>query len=211
MVIDPFYEKYNSFVNILSCNTMEAIFRNVYRHPLLSAEDLQSIASIHQQVTFSKGNVFFKEGYVADEYYILEKGLIRAFVHNYNGDEITTDFFTDSDIVIVPTSLFQRIPSLENLQALTDCILWKISFDDFQQLFHRMPGFVEWGRLWFTTQLFAVKQRSLDMIRETATTRYLKLLQQKPQIIQHAPLKQIASYLGVTDTSLSRIRKDISL
>jgi hypothetical protein len=48
------------------------------------------------------------------------------------------------------------------------------------------------------------------MIRETATSRYLKLLQQKPQIIQYAPLKQIASYLGVTDTSLSRIRKDLS-
>ncbi|MCH5596713.1 cyclic nucleotide-binding domain-containing protein [Niabella ginsengisoli] len=47
------------------------------------------------------------------------------------------------------------------------------------------------------------------MITETATTRYLKLINEKPQIIQHVPLKQIASYLGVTDTSLSRIRKEI--
>lgn len=148
---------------------------------------------------------------MANEYYILEDGLVRTFVHNYNGDEITTEFFTDNDIVIVPTSLFQRIPSQENLQALTDCILWKIDFNDFQRLFHSMPGFVEWGRSWFTTQLFVVKQRSLDMIMETATSRYLKLLQQKPKIVQHAPLKQIASYLGVTDTSLSRIRKDISM
>ena len=189
---------------------METIFKHIYQHPLLSADDLQAIAAVHEQVLITKGDTFFKEGSIANEYYILEKGLVRAFVHNYNNDEITTDFFTDNDLVIVPTSLFQRIASQENLQALTDCVLWKIAFNDFQQLFHRMPGFVEWGRLWFTTQLFAVKQRSLDMIRETATARYLKLLQQKPQIIQHAPLKQIASYLGVTDTSLSRIRKDIS-
>lgn len=189
---------------------MDAIFKAIYQHPLLSADDQQAIAAIHERVTFSKGDNIFKEGRVANEYYILQDGLVRSFVHNYDGDEITTEFFTDNDIVIVPTSLFQRIASPENLQALTDCVLWKISFDDFQQLFHRMPGFVEWGRLWFTTQLFVVKQRSLDMITQTATARYLKLLQQKPKIIQHAPLKQIASYLGVTDTSLSRIRKDIS-
>ncbi|MFT3747518.1 MAG: Crp/Fnr family transcriptional regulator [Agriterribacter sp.] len=189
---------------------MDTLFKTIYQHPLLSAEDLEAIAAIHQQVTFAKGDIILKEGRVADEYYILQHGLIRAFVYNYNGDEITTDFFTDNDLVIVPTSLFQRTPSQESLQALTDCVLWKIEFNDFQQLFHRLPGFIEWGRLWFTTQLFVVKQRSLDMIMETATTRYLKLLQQKPQIIQHAPLKQIASYLGVTDTSLSRIRKDIT-
>lgn len=189
---------------------MDTLFKTIYRHPLLLAEDLEAIAGIHQRITITKGDVFFKEGCVANEYYILEKGLIRAFVFNYNGDEITTDFFTDNELVIVPVSLFQRTPSQENLQALTDCDLWKIDFNDFQRLFHSMPGFVEWGRLWFTTQLFVVKQRSLDMIRETATARYLKLLEQKPQIIQHAPLKQIASYLGVTDTSLSRIRKDIS-
>lgn len=55
----------------------------------------------------------------------------------------------------------------------------------------------------------SLKQKSLDIVTETATNRYLKLLKEKPQIIQNAPLKQIASFLGITDTSLSRIRKDL--
>ncbi|HPZ89533.1 MAG TPA: Crp/Fnr family transcriptional regulator [Flavihumibacter sp.] len=190
---------------------MEDIFTAVYNHPLLTKADLQLIADIHQRVEMAKGVVLQQEGKVANEYFILASGLVRAFVYNYNGDEITTDFFTARDIVIVPTSLFQRTPSQENLQALTDCELWKVNFEDFQRLFHQLPGFVEWGRWWFTSQLFSVKQRSLDMIRETATSRYLKLIEQKPDIIRHAPLKQIASYLGVTDTSLSRIRKEISV
>lgn len=189
---------------------MDPLFKRAYKHFLLLDEDLESIAAAHQRVSFSKGDLILREGHMSNEYYVLEQGLVRAFVHNYNEDEITTDFFSDDDLVIVPTSLFQRTPSQENLQALTDCVLWKISFEDFQRLFHSIPGFVEWGRLWFTSQLFAVKQRSLDMVKDTATARYLKLLQQKPQIIQYAPLKQIASYLGVTDTSLSRIRKEIS-
>jgi len=92
---------------------------------------------------------------------------------------------------------------------VTDCILWKISFNDFQHLFHSVHGLSEWGRSWFTNQVFSLKQKSLDVVTETATNRYLKLLKEKPQIIQNAPLKQIASFLGITDTSLSRIRKDL--
>lgn len=135
--------------------------------------------------------------------------MIRAFVYDFDHNEITIEFFAENEIVIVPSSLFQQIPSQENLQAITDAALLKISYDDFQQLFNEIEYFKDWGRLWFTHQLFSVKQRSLEMITETAKNRYLKLMKEKPQIIQSAPLKQIASYLGITDTSLSRIRREI--
>jgi DNA-binding MarR family transcriptional regulator len=59
-------------------------------------------------------------------------------------------------------------------------------------------------------QLFVSKIRSVEMITENASHRYLKLIKEKPQVIRQAPLKQIASYLGITDTSLSRIRKELS-
>lgn len=188
---------------------MDKIFSEIYQHFLLTEEDLETIASKHEKLNFEKGRIFLSEGEVMNEYYLLESGLVRAFVYDFDNNEITTEFFVENDIVIVPTSLFQRTGSQENLQAITDCIVRKISFEDFQTLFHSIPGFSEWGRLWFTFQLFSLKQRSLDMITETATNRYLKLLKEKPQIIQNAPLKQIASYLGITDSSLSRIRKDL--
>lgn len=188
---------------------MSDIFQSVYQHPLFSAEDIKVIAKAHQKIEIAKGSALLKEGEIANEYFLLEKGIVRAFVHDYNNNEITTEFFVENEIVIVPASLFQRNPSQENVQAVTDCVLWKISFNDFQHLFHSVPGFSEWGRLWFTTQVFSLKQKSLDMVTETATNRYLKLFKEKPQIIQNAPLKQIASFLGITDTSLSRIRKDL--
>lgn len=189
---------------------MRDIFKSVYQHPLLSHTDLQLITARHHREEVEKGNTILKKGRIADEYYLLESGLIRSYVHDYEENEITTDFFVENEIIIVPTSLFQRIPSQETIVAVTDSTMWKISFNDFQELFHSIPGFTEWGRLWFTHQLFATKQRSLEMITETATNRYLKLMQEKPQIMQHVPLKQIASYLGITDTSLSRIRKEIA-
>lgn len=188
---------------------MPDIFQTVYQHFLLSNDDLTAIASKHEKVYFEKGKILLSEGDVMNVYYLLESGLVRAFVHDYDNNEITTEFFVTNDIVIIPSSLFQRIPSKENVYVVTDCVMWKISFEDFQQLFHAIPGFSEWGRLWFTFQLFNLKQRSLDMITDTATDRYLKLIKEKPQIVQSAPLKQIASYLGITDSSLSRIRKEI--
>jgi CRP-like cAMP-binding protein len=88
--------------------------------------------------------------------------------------------------------------------------VYEIYYDDFQELFHTIEGMREWGRMWFTFQLFQSRYQKIEMITETAKERYLKLLKEKPQIIQQAPLKQIATYLGITDTSLSRIRKEIS-
>ncbi len=181
----------------------------IYQHPLFSEDDLEKIFVAHQKIEVKKNDFLLKEGQIADCYYILEKGLCRAFVLDFDNNEITTEFFVENEIVIVPSSLFQQIPSRENLQAITDSTLWRISDEDFQRLFSEIEGFKEWGRLWFTHQLFSVKQRSLEMITETAKDRYLKLMKDQPQIIQTVPLKQIASYLGITDTSLSRIRREI--
>ena len=179
----------------------------IYRHPLLSEEVLDRIWEAHTPVQFKKNELLLKEGETAAEYYLVEEGLFRAFVYDYDNNEITTEFFCVGEIVIIPSSLFQKSPSKENLQAVTQGKLWKIEYEKFQALFHAIEGFREWGRVWFSFQVFNMKQRSLDMITETASNRYLKLLKEKPQIIQQAPLKQIASYLGITDTSLSRIRR----
>lgn len=189
---------------------MANVVKAAYQHPMLSENDVLRIEGIHHRLEVAKGKTLLRQGDVANEYYILESGLVRAYVYDYENNEITTEFFIPGEIVIVPASLFQRAPSQEALVAVTDTVLWRVAFDDFQQLFHSIAGFSEWGRLWFTFQLFTVKQRSLEMITTTATNRYLKLMREKPQIMQYVPLKQIASYLGITDTSLSRIRKEIS-
>lgn len=180
-----------------------------YDFPFFLTEELEEIFQAHQKVHFRKGDLILKEGKTANEYYILEKGLARSFVTDFNGNEVTTHFFTDNEIVIEVSSLFQRIPTQENIICITDCDCWKLSFEDFQELFHKIPNLREWGRAWMSQQLFIYKQRSVEMFTLSATRRYLNLLEQKPQVVRWAPLKQIASYLGVTDTSLSRIRKEL--
>lgn len=180
-----------------------------YDFPFFLPEELEDIFQAHEKVHFQKGEFILEEGNVANEYYILEKGLVRSFVNDFSGNEVTTNFFADNEIIIEVSSLFQRIPTQENIVCITDCECFKFSFEIFEELFHKIPNLREWGRAWMSQELFASKQRSVEMFTLSATSRYLKLLEQKPQVVQFAPLKQIASYLGITDTSLSRIRKEI--
>jgi CRP-like cAMP-binding protein len=177
--------------------------------PFFFEEELAKIFQAHEKVVFQKGDLILEEGKTANEYYILEKGLARSFVTDFNGNDVTTHFFVENEIVIEVSSLFQRIPTQENIVCITDCELLKIDFDTFQELYHKIQNLSEWGRAWMSQELFAYKQRSVEMFTLSATKRYLNLLEQKPQVVQFAPLKQIASYLGITDTSLSRIRKEI--
>ncbi|MCY0970803.1 Crp/Fnr family transcriptional regulator [Chryseobacterium wangxinyae] len=177
--------------------------------PFFFEEELAEIFLAHEKVVFRKGDFILEEGKTANEYFILEKGLARSFVNDFNGNDVTTHFFVENEIIIEVSSLFQRIPTQENIVCITDCVCQKIDFDTFQNLYHKIQNLSEWGRAWMSNELFTYKQRSVEMFTLSATKRYLNLLEQKPHVIQFAPLKQIASYLGITDTSLSRIRKEL--
>lgn len=186
-----------------------SLFQTFYQHPLFTSRDLEEIFSLHKKVVVSKGDFLLKKGKIANAYYLVEKGLIRFYVDDYTGDEITTQFVCENEIVNEVSSLFQRIPSEQNIQAVTDAVVWQIDFNDFQHLYHTMEAVREWGRNWMSIQLFQSQQRSIEMITLSASSRYLQLMEHRPQVVQQAPLKQIASYLGIADTSLSRIRKEL--
>jgi len=185
-------------------------FEKIYKHPAIRQEHYSAIISSHTRIEFSKNEIVLNEGKTSNAYYLIEKGLFRSFVYDFNGNEITTEFFGLEELLIEVSSLFQRIPAKEIQQALTDGIAWKIEFEAFQKLFQEIEGIREWGRNWMSNQLFISKQRAINMLTQSATERYLNLIRERPQIIKQIPLKFIASYLGVTDTSLSRIRKEIA-
>lgn len=186
-----------------------SIFENIYNHPNIKKEDYKNIMDAHTKVEFVKNEIILNEGKISNEYFLIKKGLFRSFVIDYKGNEITTDFFSPNDILIEVASLFLRIPSKETIQTLTDCVVYKINFNDFQKLYSTIEGFTEWGRTWMSQQLFIAKHRAVNMHTQSASQRYLELMNQNPQIIKEVPLKYIATYLGITDTSLSRIRKEV--
>ena len=191
------------------CKTME-VLKQAYQHPLLTTSDLDLIFAAHERVQLSKGDYVLKKGQILQTYAILEEWLIRSFLYDYEGNEMTTGFIGKGEVVIETASFFQRIPTQEYLQCITNCTVWSIAYQQFQRLFHQLPAFREWGRAWLAYELFLSKKRATEMITDPAKQRYLHLVENRPEVVQQAPLKYIATYLGITDTSLSRIRKEIA-
>lgn len=190
--------------------TSRQVLEQIYQHPALLSEDLQAIFEAHKPVSVSKGEYFLKTGQVAQSYFCLLSGIARSYAIDYEANDITTAFFSPAEIVIDVVSLFQRSPAQENIQALSNCTALQIDFVDFQRLFHACDAFSEWGRAWMVQALFQLKKRSVSMITDTAKDRYISLQAQHSHIAQQVALKYIATYLGITDTSLSRIRNELS-
>jgi CRP-like cAMP-binding protein len=175
--------------------------------PPLNDESAGYIAEQFELKELKKGDRFIKAGRVPNEYMYLEKGFIRSFVLDTEGNEVTLNFYSANNVVFEVASFFQRQPSQETFEATTDSIGWVLTYDKLNALFHSLPEFREFGRAMLVKGFINFKLRTLSMINKTAEERYAMLLQFNPEIFQHATLKHIASYLGVTDTSLSRIRK----
>ena len=176
---------------------------------LLSDGAIDIMIEEYEERHFEKGEFFLKQGKISDSL-VLNEGLMRAYTFDRDGYEVTTNFFSNPRAVYDPASFFQQTASMENIQAVTECFTYSISFEGVNKLFHSVPEFREFGRLRLVEELVMFKQRMLAMINRSAEERYADLIRDNYDIIQNAPLKYIASYLGITDTSLSRIRRDFS-
>lgn len=168
----------------------------------------EQIVAKFQRRRAAKNGFLLKEGSVCNESHIVEEGIFRSYIYDLEGKDVTTAFCSKQMLASDLLSFFKRMPSKENIQALTDCQTWYITYDDMQESFHSIPEFREYGRLNIINQFGILQQRMLSMLQQTAEQRYSDLVDAHPEILQHAPLKYIATYLGITDTSLSRIRKE---
>ncbi|MCW3094053.1 MAG: Crp/Fnr family transcription regulator [Ferruginibacter sp.] len=176
----------------------------------ISSIRAEEIADRFTHKALLKNEMILEEGKICNEYYFLVSGSVRSYTYNINGDDITTNFYGDNEVACELFSFFKQVPSKETFQALTDCNTWYITFNDLQVAFHSMPGFREFGRAILVGAYADLKERMLSMIHYTAEERYLQMVQSSPEIFQHAPLKDIATFLGITSTSLSRIRKELA-
>jgi len=175
----------------------------------MSDEKAKLIAGYFVKKELPKGKLLIEEGKISKESYFLEKGIIRCFIVDLNGDEVTTRFYTAPDFLNDYLSFFEQKPSQENYELLTDCAVHSINYSNVQYCFHNIPEFREWGRMLLTLNYAYINNRMIAFHKETAQERYIKLQNKHPEIIKEVPLHIIASYLGITKYSISRIRKEI--
>jgi len=187
---------------------VDSFLHEIFQPEKFSPADLELVCSQFKSQTFKKGEYLIPFGKTAGYYFFLESGYARSYAIDLDGNDVTTNFFSRTDIVIDWRSYFLKTKAKEAIQAITDVVCHKIYFEDFMKLFG-IESFREVGRTRLVNNYFDLKNHTVAMISEPAKDRYLQLIERKPDLIQHVPLKLIASYLGITDTSLSRIRKEL--
>jgi CRP-like cAMP-binding protein len=149
--------------------------------------------------------ILLEEGKVAEKLYLIRKGCLRLFFYN-DGKDITFQFFFEGDFVASFDSLYKRTPSLFYLESIEPTELTAIKRDDFYKLINNDLSLRQLYEEKLIDRFHAYQQLFLSRIKNTPQQRYEELLKEYPNIIQRVPQHYIASYLGITPVSLSRIR-----
>jgi len=170
---------------------------------------LERYGDLLKKIEIDTKTILLSEGEYARRLYFIEKGCLRLWFNN-RGEDVTVQFFFEGDRVASAESFFGNQPSFFNLETLEPSVLYYMTKKNFETILENDPD-VSKGLLQVLTQRFMYyAQLHLSFIKDTPTDRYIELLKTQPRIVQRVPQHYIASYLGITPVSLSRIRTRIS-
>ncbi len=165
----------------------------------------QDISTHFKEIKLLKGNALIKEGQVNQNVYFVKKGILRNYLMR-EGEDITTWFFFPNDFITTFESFQLQIPGIETSEALTDCELYCISFDELEKLNTASHQWERISRVFIMKYAIQQGERLLMMHTMNAEEKYDYLIKNFPQVVQNIPNKFVASYLGITRETLSRIR-----
>lgn len=166
---------------------------------------MDKLMPLISEVHYPKGEILFSSDKLERNIYIIKQGVARAFI-NIDGKDITIWFGQENDVIISAQGYVYNKKGYETMELLEDSILYRIELKQLTKLFEADIEVCNWGRQLIEKEFVKTEQRLIYNLSLTATERYLLLLHEKPEILQRIQLQYIASYLGISPESLSRIR-----
>lgn len=176
----------------------------------ISSESWEKLSVLFEPGILKKDDYFIKAGQIAKELAFLENGILRVFYRNDSDVEYNKHFLVKPCLIGAYASLITNKPTQINQQALTDCIIYKAKYADIQSLYSTCPDIERAARVLAEHYFVEKEQREIEIVLLGAKKRYLIFQKQFPQLEQQIPQYHIASFLGITPTQLSRIRKQLS-
>lgn len=156
-------------------------------------------------VSVPKATILMKSDKVEQDVYFIKKGVVRAF-SIFDSAEITFWFGEEGETVLSMRSYIEQQKSYENIELIEDCDLYKIRIDTLKKLYQEDIEIANWGRIFAEKELLKLEGRMISRELLSAKERYDQFMEHQSSLLQRVPLKYIASYLGITQVSLSRIR-----
>jgi CRP-like cAMP-binding protein len=184
---------------------MNSLFDHINQYCQLGQPAIQSMGSVLEKVSLPKNSYLISEGKICNHVYFLEKGCLRGY-YNLDGKEVSHWFGFENNFVTSFYSFITKKPSIENIQLIEDCTLWAIQYDNLQKLYNQYAEIERLGRIMYERYYVMLEERFVSNHFKEARERYENLVAHSPHILQRIPLGYIASYLGITQETLSRIR-----
>ena len=201
----------SDFIRIANyIKTIMASFISAIKNYIHVSQDLEeTLSKVIEKLILEKNEFFIREGQYNPRLAYLTQGSIRC--HNIvNGNDITNAFLLNNQFVSDFSSLTQDIPCKRNFAAIETCELEYITKEKLFSLSRDFPELREWGAK-IAEELFNDSMENQSELRSRSPEeRYTHLIQRRPEVIQRVPLQYIASYLGITQVHLSRIRKKVN-
>jgi CRP-like cAMP-binding protein len=169
---------------------------------------------IKSQLFFSarilkKRELWINQNQVCKEIAFISKGLLRSYYVDQKGNEVTSCFCVSNSMASSFKSFIAQQASDLAIQALEETELITINYQDLQYLYKAIPKWQEVSRMLMEQEYLSLWRYAYSLNRENALEKYLHLLNEQPEVVQKAPVQDIASYLGISRETLSRIRKKV--
>jgi len=184
---------------------IDEIIDRIYLLPTASKESLKQNIT---EVNHPKGFCLMEADKVIPYIYFLRNGIARAYASTENND-ITFWFGTEGEPIVSMKSYVDEKPGYESIELLEDCNLYQLETKKLKELFNKDIHVANWGRKFAERELLKTEELIISRQYKTALERYKDLLKEKPHLLQRVQLGHIASYLGITQVSLSRIRAEM--
>ncbi len=178
---------------------------------LLSDEEWELFVSKLEHKAFNKGAMILREGDVENYLSFIARGSARHYVYDAKCDEISVGFCSSGSFCSSYSSFIMQSPSSVNVEALEDIELLRMSYEDLQYLYSCSHTGERLGRINAELYLARKEEREIMLLTMSAQERYIHLLENNPKLLELVKLEHIATYLGITPQSLSRIRKAVAI
>ncbi|MBW0177100.1 Crp/Fnr family transcriptional regulator [Sediminibacterium sp.] len=176
----------------------------------ITDDEFEDTITFFTEQNLQKGEFFVKQDKVCRHIAFIVKGTLRTFYINNKSEETTSCFCTENSFTTSYKSFILQEPSNLSIQAIEETELLVIDYDNLQKLYHSSAIWQNIGRIIVEQEYIEMEKYASVLNNENAKEKYLRLLKEQPTVIQKAKVEDIASYLGVTRRTLSRIRQEVS-
>ena len=184
---------------------MDRLLETIKLYTSLSPQEIELLHQAVQQKTYRKNELIFTEGKIADEIYFVTHGCVRLF-YEVKGNDKTAFFYTESQFICAGESYTYNIPAIENYQAIEETELLIFTKSAIENLLQKVPKLEVIARIATENELITCQKVIASFVTKSAEERYLDLLTTQGQLFLRVPQHYIASFLGVSPETLSRIK-----